>query len=72
LNLNSRVWLVEGNYQLITVLPDGSLVLMSEVLALELRVQADSLRFYTSDGEKLLSHQESEQAGWKLNRQGGS
>jgi len=29
-----------------TVLPDGSLVLMSEVLALELRVQADSLRFY--------------------------
>lgn len=57
--------LVEGNYQLMptTVLPDGSLVLMSEVLALELRVQADSLRFYKpATGEKLLSHQESEQA----------
>lgn len=57
--------LVEGNYQPMptTVLPDGSLVLMSEVLALELRVQADSLRFYNpATGEKLLSHQESEQA----------
>jgi len=33
------------------------------VLALELRVQADSLRFHNPvSGEKLLSHQEAEQA----------
>ena len=57
--------LIEGNYQPMptTVLPDGSRVLMSEVLALELRVQADSLRFHNPvSGEKLLTHQESEQA----------
>ena len=45
------------------VLPDGSQVLTSEVLGLELRLQADSLRFYDPvTGEKLLTHQESEQA----------
>ena len=57
--------LVEGNYQAMptTVLPDGSRVLISELLALELRVQAGSLRFYNPvTGEKLLTHQESEQA----------
>ena len=57
--------LVEGNYVPMptTVLPDGTRVLMSEVLALELRVQADSLRFHNPvSGEKLLTHQESEQA----------
>ena len=46
-----------------TVLPDGSRVLMSEALGLELRVQADSAAFYNpATGEKLLSHQEAEQA----------
>lgn len=57
--------LVEGNYLPMpaTVLPDGSRVLTSEVLGLELRLQADSLRFYDPvTGEKLLTHQESEQA----------
>lgn len=57
--------LVEGNYVPMptTVRPDGTRVLTSEVLALELRVQADSLRFYNPvSGEKLLTHQESEQA----------
>ena len=57
--------LVEGNYQSMptTVLPDGSRVLISELLALELRVQAGSLRFYNpATGEKLLTHQEAEQA----------
>ena len=57
--------LVEDNYVPMptTVLPDGTRVLMSEVLALELRVQADSLRFHNPvSGEKLLSHQEAEQA----------
>jgi Uma2 family endonuclease len=55
----------EGNYLPIpaTVLSDGSLLLTSEVLGLELRLQAGSLRFYDPvTGEKLLSHQESEQA----------
>ncbi len=57
--------LVEGNYLPMgaTVLPDNSLSLTSEVLSLELRLQADSLRFYDPvTGEKLLTHQESEQA----------
>ena len=57
--------LVEGNYLPMpaTVLPDGSRSLRSEVLELELRVQAGSLRFYDPvSGEKLLTHQESEQA----------
>lgn len=46
-----------------TVLSNGSRVLTSEVLGLELRLQADSLRFYNPvTGEKLLTHQESEQA----------
>jgi Uma2 family endonuclease len=57
--------LVEGNYLPMParVFPDGSRVLRSEVLELELRLQADSLRFYDPvTGEKLLTHQESEQA----------
>lgn len=57
--------LVEGNYLPLpaTVLPDGSFSLRSEVLKLELRLQAGSLRFYDPvSGEKLLTHQESEQA----------
>lgn len=57
--------LVEGNYLPMpaTVLSNGSRVLTSEVLGLELRLQADSLRFYNPvTGEKLLTHQESEQA----------
>lgn len=57
--------LVEGNYLPIpaTALSDGSLLLVSEVLGLELRLQAGSLRFYNQViGEKLLTHQESERA----------
>lgn len=57
--------LVEGNYLpiLATALSDGSLLLVSEVLGLELRLQAGSLRFYNPvTGEKLLTYQESEQA----------
>lgn len=39
-----------------TVLSNGSRVLTSEVLGLELRLQADSLRFYNPlTGEKLLN-----------------
>lgn len=57
--------LVEGNYlpMPVTVLPDGSRSLTSEVLGLELRLQAGSLRFFDpATSEELLTHQESEQA----------
>lgn len=57
--------LVEGNYlpMPVTVLPNGSRMLTSEVLGLELRLQAGSLRFFDpATDEELLTHQESEQA----------
>lgn len=51
--------LVEGNYLPIPpTIPDG-LLLHSEVLGLDLRLQSGELRFYDpATGEKLLTHQE--------------
>lgn len=57
--------LIAGTYQPLapTVLPDGTLVLPSDVLGLDLRLEGDTLRFYDPrTGQKLLSHAESEQA----------
>src|SRR5215471_6536671 len=57
--------LVAGNYQamLPTTLPDGTLVLHSEVLGLDVRLEEGTLRFYDPvTGQKLLSHAEIEQA----------
>ena len=51
--------LVEGNYQPIapTTLPNDVLSLSSEVLGLELRLQAGELRFLDpATGEMLLTH----------------
>ena len=46
-----------------TALPDGTLVLHSDVLGLDLRFEADTLRFYNSvTGQTLLSHAEIEAA----------
>ena len=46
-----------------TILPDGTLVLHSEVLGLDLRLEDGTLRFYDPvTGQKLLSHTEIEQA----------
>ena len=57
--------LTEDNYQPIpaTTLPDGSLVIPSQTLGLELRVQDNQMRFYEpATGRKLFSGQEAEQA----------
>ena len=57
--------LVAGNYQamLPTTLPDGTLVLHSDVLGLDLRLEDGTLRLYDPvTGKKLLSHAEIEQA----------
>jgi Uma2 family endonuclease len=57
--------LVAGSYQALlpTTLPDGTLVLHSEVLGLDVRLEEGTLRFYDPDtGQKLLSHAEIEQA----------
>jgi multidrug resistance efflux pump len=45
-----------------TTLADGTLVLHSDVLGLDLRLEEGTLRFYDSVGQKLLSHTEIEQA----------
>ena len=55
--------LVAGSYQALipTTLPDGTLVLHSEVLELDLRLEEGTLRFYDSvAAQKLLSHAEIE------------
>ena len=57
--------LVAGSYQALmpTTLPDGTLVLHSEVLGLDLRLEEGTLRFYDPIAtQKLLSHAEIEQA----------
>jgi Uma2 family endonuclease len=57
--------LVAGSYQALlpTILPDGTLVLHSEVLGLDVRLEEGTLRFYDpGTGQKLLSHAEIEQA----------
>jgi Uma2 family endonuclease len=57
--------LVEGNYQplLHTTLPDDTVILHSEVLGLELRLDHGVLRFFDpTSGRYLLSYQEAEQA----------
>jgi Uma2 family endonuclease len=57
--------LVAGRYTPWTATehPDGTLVLRSAVLGLELRLQGSQLRFYDpATGQKLLSHQEAEAA----------
>jgi Uma2 family endonuclease len=57
--------LVAGSYQALlpTTRPDGTLVLHSEVLGLDVRLEEGTLRFYDPDtGQKLLSHAEIEQA----------
>jgi hypothetical protein len=57
--------LVTGSYQALlpTTLPDGTLVLRSDVLGLDLRLEEGTLRFYDpGTGQKLLSHAEIEQA----------
>jgi Uma2 family endonuclease len=56
--------LVAGSYQtmLPATLPDGTLVLHSDVLGLDLRLEDGTLRFYDpATGQKLLSHAEIEQ-----------
>src|SRR6266704_2622411 len=53
--------LVAGSYQPLspTTLPDGTLVLHSDVLGLDLRFEGDTLRFYDPvTGQRLLSHEE--------------
>jgi Uma2 family endonuclease len=57
--------LVAGSYQALLpiTLPDGTLVLRSDVLGLDLRLEEGTLRFYDPvTGQKLLSHAEIEQA----------
>jgi hypothetical protein len=57
--------LVAGSYQamLPTTLPDSTLVLHSDVLGLDLRLEEGTLRFYDPiTGQKLLSHAEIEGA----------
>jgi Uma2 family endonuclease len=57
--------LVAGSYQALlpTTLPDGTLVLHSDVLGLDVRLEEGTLRFYDPvTGQKLLSHAEIEQA----------
>jgi Uma2 family endonuclease len=56
--------LVAGSYQALlpTTLPDGTLVLHSEVLGFDVRLEEGTLRFYDPvTGQKLLSHAEIEQ-----------
>jgi Uma2 family endonuclease len=52
--------LVDGNYVALpsVMLPDGGLAVVSQVLGLTLRLDAGELRFYTTAGERLLSHGE--------------
>lgn len=57
--------LIDENYWPIPaeILPDGSLVMHSVVLGLDLRLENGILRFYDPlTGQKLLSHEEAEQA----------
>jgi Uma2 family endonuclease len=58
--------LIDGNYYSMpsTVLEDGTVAIRSEVLDLELRVDAEGVfRFYnTETGQKLLTHRELDQA----------
>lgn len=57
--------LVAGTYEplRVTARPDGTLVLYSAVLELELHVEDGQLHFYAAEtGQKLLSHREAEQA----------
>jgi hypothetical protein len=57
--------LLGDNYQPLpaTTLPDGTLVLRSDALGLELRLEDGTLRFYDpTTGKRLLTHQEAEQA----------
>ena len=57
--------LVTGSYQALlpTTLPDGTLILHSNVLGLDLRLEEGTLRFYDPvTAQKLLSHAEIEQA----------
>jgi len=57
--------LVAGSYQALppTTLPDGTLVLHSDVLGLDVRLEEGTLHFYDPvTGQKLLSHAEIEQA----------
>jgi hypothetical protein len=61
--------LAEGNYQAIaaTTLPNGVLLLCSEVLGLDLRLQAGKLRFYNPvTGQTLLTHEEEVQRSQRL------
>ena len=63
--------LIAGSYQPLspTTLPDGTLVLHSDVLGLDLRLEGDTLRFYDPvTGQKLLSHEEIAQA-WRATEQ---
>jgi Uma2 family endonuclease len=57
--------LLGDNYQPLpaTTLPDGTLVLCSDALGLELRLEDGTLRFYDpATAKRLLTHQEAEQA----------
>lgn len=57
--------LVGENYLPIpeTIQPDGTLILKSQVLSLDLRLSNEGFRFHNQEtGDKLLTHQESEQA----------
>jgi Uma2 family endonuclease len=58
-------YLVGNTYQPMpgTTSPEGTLVLRSDVLGLELRLEEGTLRFYDpTTGQRLLSYQEAEQA----------
>lgn len=53
--------MVDGNYFPVTTntLPDGTVSLASQVLGLELRLEAGKLRFYNpATGQTLLTHEE--------------
>lgn len=57
--------LVDGRYALLPTTPsaDGTIVLHSAVLGLDVRLEDSQLRFYApTTGQKLLTHQEAEQA----------
>jgi Uma2 family endonuclease len=57
--------LVDANYEPLPriVLPHGGLMILSEILGLELHLEASELRFYDpATGQALLNHQETEQA----------
>ncbi|MEH2275040.1 MAG: Uma2 family endonuclease [Nostoc sp.] len=59
------LYLVDGNYfpVAINTLPDGTVSLPSEVLGLELRLEAGKLRFYNPATDQILLTHEEEAAG---------